>query len=474
MKNKFRMQLYQLLPLSVLIIIVIGFSIFSFVSSNYMIKSLERQAVQNNQVIGEKIIHLLKEIGFSSKEDHQQMEILQNICRETDFPNGGFICAINPKGVLVAHPDINLVNNKNAVTDGLFQDMNSRKKYQLDKINKNTVFSGFFTMNTIKDIVAILPIENSKFRIIIHQDKKLLDQKVFNFIIPLFLMGILFIVTITSVIYLSTRKLTFRYMNEIEIYHKELLSKNHELERLSNERNHLLHVLTHDLANPIGAILSSIELLKEDKDDIDEYISFIETSSHNSMNVINLIRTLLALEEKKINVDMGLYNLHQLVNNAINIMRSIINNKNITVNIDIDDTHRVYVEQVSFENSVLNNLISNAVKFSDNGSSISIYSEKINDKYIALYVKDSGIGIPDDLIDIVFDVTKKTTRKGTAGEVGTGFGMPIVKKFVESYHGAISIISGKNNKFGNHGTIIKILLLYHEPDKQTIGFENIY
>jgi signal transduction histidine kinase len=100
----------------------------------------------------------------------------------------------------------------------------------------------------------------------------------------------------------------------------------------------------------------------------------------------------------------------------------------------------VLAEATSLNHNVLNNLISNAIKFSRPGSTIDISSSVSGDN-ILLIVQDHGIGMPKDLIANVFRTDKPTSRTGTSGEKGTGFGMPVVNSYMQRFGGSISIES---------------------------------
>jgi signal transduction histidine kinase len=115
------------------------------------------------------------------------------------------------------------------------------------------------------------------------------------------------------------------------------------------------------------------------------------------------------------------------------------------------------VEPVSFKNQVLGNAISNAIKFSMPSSKITIRTYPFNHQYHALEIVDSGIGIPPSLMSSLFDMSKKTSRPGTTGESGTGYGMHIMKSFVEMYQGKISVES-LDDSHPASGTTVKILL----------------
>ena len=78
----------------------------------------------------------------------------------------------------------------------------------------------------------------------------------------------------------------------------------------------------------------------------------------------------------------------------------------------------------------------------------------VKESHITLNIKDSGVGIPESLLDKIFDPTEKTTRKGTSGEKGTGFGLPIVKESVELFNGIITVRSSTLDH--DHGTIFSL------------------
>ncbi|MCG8639494.1 MAG: ATP-binding protein, partial [Desulfobacterales bacterium] len=96
--------------------------------------------------------------------------------------------------------------------------------------------------------------------------------------------------------------------------------------------------------------------------------------------------------------------------------------------------------------------MTNAIKFSFKGSAIDIIADQ-NQDLVSLSIIDKGIGMPKKIENDIFNIEKSISRPGTEGEVGTGFGMPLVKKFVEAYGGTIQIISKEKSADENdHGT----------------------
>jgi two-component system, sensor histidine kinase and response regulator len=112
--------------------------------------------------------------------------------------------------------------------------------------------------------------------------------------------------------------------------------------------------------------------------------------------------------------------------------------------IHVDSQTRVMVEKTSFINSVINNILTNAIKFSHPDSAIEI-NASIADKKVSVSFRDNGIGIPDGILKDLFDLDKATSRAGTQDESGTGWGMPLVKNFVEAYGGKITITSSEKD-----------------------------
>ena len=239
--------------------------------------------------------------------------------------------------------------------------------------------------------------------------------------------------------------------------HLELKFSKETILKQNNSQRELLHVLCHDLMNSVGAAqsLMTIKRMTETLSEEDEVMSM---AINNAVDVIGLVHQLRKLEENKVSIHLSEHNLKDLVDETLLIVYEKIQTKNIEVVVDIKDEEIVIVESISFINSVMNNLLTNAIKFSFPKSKIIISAQKTED-ILYLSVKDFGIGMPESLKNDVFKIEKATTREGTNGELGTGFGMPLVKKFMRAYGGKIDIISQeKTTDSDEHGTEIKLEL----------------
>jgi len=226
---------------------------------------------------------------------------------------------------------------------------------------------------------------------------------------------------------------------------------------ISNERKELLHILCHDLTNPIGFVSSVLDMNKENPSMLEQMKENIEKSMLSSLEIIKLVRMIMAIEEEKIDLKTSLFDLRELINESLDMMNIKAKNKNIRFDVDIPEGQKARVEKTSFVNSVINNALTNAMKFSETGGTITIKAKEENGK-VVLTVKDNGIGMSENLLHDLFDIKKKTSRKGTAGEAGTGFGMPLMMKFVKNYEGEIRVTSREKSAGEDHGTEIIMTL----------------
>lgn len=250
-----------------------------------------------------------------------------------------------------------------------------------------------------------------------------------------------------------------RAVLELKDRNRALIETKEQIESKNTQQKELLHVLCHDLANPIGSIISAMEMIYMFPDKKDEMLPYILNSANSGLEIINMVRKMRALEEGKINWTLGSINLKGAVSDSMSILRAKFEAKKISAVLNIDSDIKVMAEFTSLINSVFNNILTNAIKFSYKGGKIEIHAtvDPDNQDEIILTVKDHGIGMSRALLGDLFNINKATSRPGTEGEEGTGFGMPLVKKFMEAYGGEIFITSkDKRITPEGHGTEVSL------------------
>ncbi|MDF7809028.1 sensor histidine kinase [Pontiellaceae bacterium B12219] len=287
---------------------------------------------------------------------------------------------------------------------------------------------------------------------------KLLSRGLFlNLIIcGLITLGVVGVTAVTITLYERASK---EQEETITNQHEQLKLKNEQLAEAAQKKNLLLHILCHDLANPFGALISSLNLLEDDPDLLADLLPEIKKSLSNGMGTIELVREMRALEEGKIDLPLRSVLLEPLIQESLTMLRSTLEAKGIEIKLRVARELSVLVEHVSFTNSVLNNLLTNAVKFSEKGAEVRIHAEKNSSGQVELTIADDGIGMPDSILSALFNLKGNVNRAGTNGELGTGFGMPLVEQIVKMYGGRIKVNSRDVSEFPQgHGTDVVLIL----------------
>lgn len=234
---------------------------------------------------------------------------------------------------------------------------------------------------------------------------------------------------------------------------QELEQKNAELAVLNEQKNYFLGMAAHDLRNPLGNIQTFSDfILHEGAGNLSpqhvEFLQIIRNSSTFMLNMVNNLLDVSKIESGKLDLHLEATNMVELIKNNINLNKNISDKKNISLSFSFtEEPVQVNIDKTQIE-QVLNNLITNAIKFSNSGTVIEIGLEK-NDSGLVLSVKDQGQGIPPSEVEKLFSPFQKTSVKSTAGEKSTGLGLAIVKKIVEAHHGKIWVESevGKGSIF---------------------------
>jgi signal transduction histidine kinase len=223
----------------------------------------------------------------------------------------------------------------------------------------------------------------------------------------------------------------------------------------------LIQILSHDIINPLNLILGFTEVLKEESED-EELPNGILRASRQIQQIINHVKEMQALESGKRELGLSAMDVSKSLENVSFLFEEKAHKKGVSLIIknELNDSTKVMAEPISFSHQVLNNLVSNAIKFTPEYGEVVIHTYQKGNK-VHVNIQDTGIGIPQKLIPNLFRFDVATSRVGTQGESGTGFGLPLVKKYIELYHGEIHVESIESSgDFENdiHGTNFHIIL----------------
>lgn len=244
---------------------------------------------------------------------------------------------------------------------------------------------------------------------------------------------------------------------EVDLYKRQLLLEQIEetkraLEKTNSEKDKFFSIIAHDLKNPFNAFLGLTKMMSENISDfeLDDITEISKQLYDSASNLYKLLENLL--EWSRIQRGVTQFNpeiqkLDLLVKQNFDLVKEFASQKEITLIKSIPDDLDVYCD-VSMINTVLRNLISNAIKFTPRKGTITLSANK-TDKEVLITVSDTGIGMNNELIGKLFKIDEKVSRNGTEGEQSTGLGLLLCKEFIEKHNGKIWVesIEGKGSNF---------------------------
>lgn len=227
---------------------------------------------------------------------------------------------------------------------------------------------------------------------------------------------------------------------------KQLEEKNLEVEKLHRQQGEILGFVAHDLRNPLNNIEALSTLLHNEEPK--EELKHILNASQQAKNIINDLMEAIKTDQNKL--DMQSLNLNSFLTSTVEKWKTN-SKRDLILHLEQD---KIYAHaNASKLERVLDNLISNAIKFSSDDKIISISLRKIA-KRIEIKVKDDGIGIPKEMISYIFQQFSQAGRKGLQGEKSIGLGLHISQKIMQQ-HGGELLVESEENK----GTTFTVLFL---------------
>lgn len=267
----------------------------------------------------------------------------------------------------------------------------------------------------------------------------------------------LLIILITVILYnLRHRKKTNRLLSiknvELELANLKLQESEKDLIELNATKDKFFSIIAHDLKNPFNALLGFSELLQNNFDSYTneekkEYINVIYESSQSLFKLLDNLLQWSRTQTGTLNYYPELFGLFPVVNQEVEHQQVNADKKKIKIKVLVEENTLAYADK-NIISTVIRNLISNAIKFTDIAGKIEIQARE-TDNNIEVSVSDSGVGIEPEDLDKLFRLDGSLTTKGTANEEGTGLGLILCKEFIERNNGKIWVVSkkGKGSTF---------------------------
>ncbi|WP_353570410.1 two-component regulator propeller domain-containing protein [Candidatus Albibeggiatoa sp. nov. BB20] len=225
-------------------------------------------------------------------------------------------------------------------------------------------------------------------------------------------------------------------------YNKEIEAKNIELIHLNQEKNEFLGIAAHDLKNPLAAIRGTAEYIQEEfevlsQEELLESAQMVETASRKMFDLITNLLDVNAIESGKVNMNLEQTNLLPIVEAVVHDYKTRAEHKNINIHFQPNQVNNLAYVDKGIVQQVLDNLVSNAVKYSPRERNVFIRLYPIQQKVIRFEIRDEGLGLSKEDQDKLFGKFVRLTPRPTGGEHSTGLGLFIVKKLVDAMGGEV-------------------------------------
>ena len=269
------------------------------------------------------------------------------------------------------------------------------------------------------------------------QLRKNKQLKQLGYVTTILLLGFVFFVLIK---YLDKKKSNLVLAEKNRI----IAESEQELRLINAAKNKFFSIIAHDLKNPLHSILGYSSLLSNDYDKFteSERRKFAADINKSTNNIFRLLQNLLEWSRSqtgRLTFEPLEVEFKNLLDKSVSVLYSVAEQKNISISFDFDENLKLFADPLMIE-TVLRNLISNAIKFTPENGQISIAAKK-SDEQIEIRIIDNGVGIPEADRQNLFRIDSKVKRKGTNNEDGSGLGLILCKEFVEKNNGIIWVES---------------------------------
>ena len=241
---------------------------------------------------------------------------------------------------------------------------------------------------------------------------------------------------------------------EIDKQKKQLSEANIKLEELSDAKDAIIGVVSHDLKNYVGSIYSISDFMTKQVNDskMQNYLQAVKQSSQNALILLQDLLEINYIESTDFKLDLKQVNIRELFENNFYPLELSAKTKDIKIELDLaDDTNNLMIDSVRFWQA-FSNIVFNAIKYSKRGGIVQIKVYKQDEKCI-IEIIDNGIGISEKMLPFVFEKFTIAKRQGTEGELTFGMGLYTSKALINMHGGEISVKSSPNT-----GSVFAIII----------------
>jgi len=325
--------------------------------------------------------------------------------------------------------------------DSLYRVLHSRRiteiqtNYELEQKDN--------TIRKIKGNVAELEIENKQQELLLTRQKYARNTL---FIITLFIALLSLALFNRYKLKKKNAELLVEKVNQIQHYNHQLTLSEKELQKLNATKDTFFNIMAHDIKNSLIGMISLSRIFNKDfdnlkEDDRKEFSSVIHQSASQLYKLLENLLHWARAQTGRVSYNPQNINIREITESCLEISKLNIKDKKLNAINAINDIHaRADKEMITL---VIRNLLSNAIKFTKPGGTITFNGvEKEN--IIEIHVKDTGVGMEDEIKTNLFKIDKHITTPGTSSEEGTGLGLILCKEFILKHGGKIWVESEVN------------------------------
>ncbi len=225
-----------------------------------------------------------------------------------------------------------------------------------------------------------------------------------------------------------------------------------ELETLNATKDKFFSIIAHDLKNPFASLIGASDFLVSSSNDLskEQMANFLKIINSSAKQGYRLLENLLEWSRMQTGIiawQPEQTDIWDLVNEVVNLLRGSAETKQIHLEARVDENLSAFVDP-NMINTVVRNLVSNAIKFTPRGGEVIVESKQMKDA-IEITIRDNGIGIKADDIAKLFRIDEQLVQNGTENETGTGLGLILCKEFIDKHKGQLCVKSepGKGSSF---------------------------
>ncbi len=233
----------------------------------------------------------------------------------------------------------------------------------------------------------------------------------------------------------------------------ELKKSNEKLKQSILEKDKFFSIIAHDLKSPFSGLIGLLGMMLDDRDNIseEEQVDIIQSLHESTKGLYSLLENLLEwsrIQRDMVKANFDMIDLFMIANDTVTHLDSRAKDKKIELINNIPNDTYAFADYM-MTSTVIRNLISNSIKFTNSGGKIEIGISENKNGRIKLFVSDDGVGMDQKTLDKLFKLSESNSGVGTAGERGTGLGLLLCKEFIELNQGEIWVESevGKGSTF---------------------------